>query len=261
MADALILYRDLLVGATMTATTARASLPVANIAHPHVRRVMRCAGASVVIDIDCGSARTAHGVALAGLGDAAFTGLSTFAVTAGATQGASAALSLDATAPAAHAGISVTDRTAFAAFGGPISARWWRLSLTATGVTDIEVGRVLLGEAFAASVNIGYPLSVRHRANSRIVDSYGNQRVVDRRATQREIAFGWSDAGATEADIAAMLAFDRIVADAEQVAVIPDPASAALGFCVVGSLMELGEASFSGVGVRSKSYRLLEAAI
>lgn len=242
MADAVMLYGDLTAGATISATNVIASLPAANMAHPHLSRVTRFSTASTVIDIDLLTARAARGVFLAGL-----TGAATIALVAGTTSGASDVFDGTGlvTASSADQGYAILPSAA--------TARHWRLTVTGT----TEIGRLLLGPAVAVSRNIGYPLTLARQPRNRVIEGYGGERTVDRRPDIREASFGWVDAGITAADVVTLGEFDAAVSGA-QAALIPDPADASLGapMALLGWVDEIGDATFSDVGRWRKSYRI-----
>lgn len=265
MANALILHSDLLSrpDVTIAATNAVATMPASKLADPDLKDIFRSSTGSTVIDIDTGAAAAARGLILGGLGDDDLTGLSTFTVAASTVSaGGTDQLAFDATSltGSQETGFDRLYAHAFADFGATVTARYWRISITAAGAATLDIGRLLIGADLGLSINIGYPLA----------DSFQDLSIADRFASGALAVYPQpmlrryaitAGIGITDADLYDAIQRTLIAGhgQARQIGFVLDPSDTVRGRqVVIGRITGSGSGSLSGYRKRSRSFDLTE---
>ena len=87
------------------------------------------------------------------------------------------------------AGINENYRSIYRVFNTPISARYWRVDLADTSLSDLRVGRVFMGPAWTPTRAMLYGWSLTYEDASRTSMSFGGQTYVDIRARARLLSF------------------------------------------------------------------------
>lgn len=258
---AILCYRDHVKDATLAATNEVASLPGSRMANPYRAEIARFSGATTQIDLTFPANVTARCLALAGIGDSGWAGFSTWTIKASTTAlGNTDALDWNIVgSPTPDYGVDTTLMQAFGDFGLDVSARYWRIDLTGAGVSNLEIGRLYLGEDLSLTDGPVLPLDrpFEDRAIRRRLESGDENRY--ERAGLRAVTVRFGPA-ASEGDLVNELErkLDRATG---QVLWVQDPTSSVNGVksMVLGTITETGPARISSGVQWGKQYTITEA--
>lgn len=254
-----ILDRD---GTSFTATNTIATLPADNLAQPDVSRPMVCSATSSTIDIDAGSSVPFRQLGLFGLGES-ITALAITVTASTVSQSGTDVLNFSSASPGAGQSyqFSADLRQALMDFG-TLSARYWRIAITATGA-NLSMGRLFLAPILApTAVNIGYPFGIRTVPRDIAKEMQGGQKRVFRRSPMREANVVWGT-GIDEEDLYStmLIDLDRETGLHRQVVFTLEPGEANRGIntCILGYVEDLGTNDLSGYDQRGKTIRIRES--
>ena len=179
--------------ATLSASAEVATLPGANVQHPHVARAWHTTTGvtSAALTLDMGSAVLCQLLALLGTNLTAAATVRLRASNADPAALASLLLDTGALAATAKTGYpqSYHDFTA-------TTARYWRLDVADASLPDhLEIGRLFLGPRWQPSVNQEYGWSVQVIDPSVVDESRGGQSIPDVLPVRRQLQFSlnWMD--------------------------------------------------------------------
>ncbi len=247
---------------SFTATNTIATLPADNLAQADVSRPMVCSGASTTIDIDAGASVPFRQLGLFGLGE----DITALAITVKASTvsiGSTDVLDFSSASPGASQSyqFSATLRQALMDFG-TLSARYFRISITATG-DDLSIGRLFLAPILGPmAVNIGYPFGIRPDDTSIRKTMQGGQKRIFARKVFREATIVWGT-GISEDDLyqTLILDLDYAIGLRKQVMFTLEPGETNRGIntTILGYVEDLGTNDLTGYDQRGKTIRIRES--
>lgn len=259
MAAPILCYYNHAPDATISASGALSALPASRMQDAQRTRVCRISGATTQIDLTFSSSVTARALALTGLGDSSFTGLSTFTVKA-STSALGSTDQLSWTVATDDGGVDTVLMQAGAFFDANVTARYWRINLTATGVTNLEIGQVYLGQALALDDPPEYPLTRGFDSRHLVRRTYAGSFLTYERPSKRRVAIRFGSATG-EAEMVDDL--ERIFQrrGGHQVLWVQDPGDASNGYksMIVGNLTSVGDTDLPGWNQRAKTFEISEA--
>ncbi|MEM9761792.1 MAG: hypothetical protein AAF968_04680 [Pseudomonadota bacterium] len=216
-----------------------------------------------MIDVDLGSAQSAELLFLTGF-PAEATGLATFSISAGTSAGSADVAFINALTESTY-GFDPRRGQAAVVFPSALSARHWRVTLTQTGGTYLQIGRLFLSPVLPVSVNVGYPFGARAIDPSRKITGQARQVFTYREKLRRELSFTYDATGATADDVFDVLGgeLDDTVGTHSPIVMIPDREAGNAPWdirkAVYGYLSDLGVPQAQGFNQYGRTYRLLEA--
>ncbi len=217
MADAFLGYHNIIDRATtsLTATNTQSTLPAANLAHAHVSKVMRCSGGATAIEVDAGSSVLANCLAMFGMN---LTGTATMRIRASDTDYTTGDL-LDTGVITPD--LSTTYKCLLKVFAAAVTARYWRVDLTDTGIL-IEIGRLVICPTVTPAVNISYPYAPGLLDPSLVRETIGGQAITYKRTKRKTSTFVWGFLTESEAITDLLGTVDRIDGRSQDVLWVKD---------------------------------------
>lgn len=261
MADPIICHYDHAPDAAVSASNEVASLPASNMLGGARAVVSRFSVPSTVIDLTFPTAVTARALALAGLGDSGFSGLSTFTVAASnVALGGTDVLSWDLASDTG--GVDPLLRQALADFRADIAARFWRVSVTATGSSLLEIGRLYLGEALSLNEAPAYPLARPFEQRGLEYRTYSGDQLIYGRAGLRRVQINFgpvNDAADVLTEVERKV--ERFAGTGRQVLWVEDPEDNLRGVnsMILGTIEEVGATTYQSIHELTKRITITEA--
>lgn len=263
MANALILHSDVLSRSStvVSATNAVASMPASKLSDPDVLDKFRSSTGSTVISIDAGSSVPVRGLFMAGLGPDTMTTLGTLQVRASAvSQTGTDIVNWSKTDVGARFDIDRLFCQAWIDLGQEYSARWWQVTVTATGSSTLDIGRLLMGPDLGISFNLAYPFTDGQLDLSRFERMMSGRPAVLARRKLRRYSIQYGD-GLSESDHFDKL--QRILSLSHsrvgQVAMIVDPAgTSSLKRQSVLGRIESGDGAWGDFRLYGRRFEIIE---
>lgn len=183
--------------AVVSASSELASLPAANVQHPHLSRKWHTAAGvkSAAITFDLGSSQSCALLAVLGTN---LTSAATMRLRASNTDPTGAAGEVyDSTT--ISAGVHDDFKAVYKSFNAA-SARYWRLDLTDTTVPDnVQVGRIFLGPKWTPTYGQSWDWAPDVEDPSRVQESYAGQLYAEELPKKRRLVFTLSYMSEAEA--------------------------------------------------------------
>ena len=212
MANAFLGYNNIVDDGTLTSNSQQSTLAITNLQTRHLTEIWRAAGnTSVNIDLDAGSSKL---VAAIWMGGTNLTGATNGMVIKASDVKIGDSELLNSTITP---NVSTTRDTLIRVLAAAITARYWRITLTDTGVTFIEAGRLFMGPILRPANNVFWSLPFRTITRTERKEMLGGQTNVYGRPSIRECDFRWGSL--TEAELYGTFtpSIDRIAAEGKEV--------------------------------------------
>jgi hypothetical protein len=185
VANILIAWDNKADAATLTAGSEISTLPATNVQNEHLSKKWHTDGVnSSNLTLDMGSSVAC---ALLGVLGTNLTAAATLRLRASDTDPtATSSLLLDTGTIAA--GVKAGYGAAYKSFAST-TARYWRLDLTDTSLSNLQVGRLFLGPRWQPTINMELDWSVVPLDESEVEESYGGQEYANERPQRRVLRF------------------------------------------------------------------------
>lgn len=259
MSNALLSYVNHVLGssAIRSASSAAGDLAADNFGDPIIGKRWRTTDLTGYGQVDFGADKTVGVLALVFPRDTmgALAGTVRHYLDAdGGTAGSGAAYDSTATSIGATEGYGYHLHV----LPSSVSARYWRFTFAASGVSYIDVGLAWAGEAFQPSRNFSYGYSDEWQDRSIVTTAQrSGAEYVDERDRQRMIAFALDSMSA--ADASTIRELRRIVGISKQILFVKDPTDTTGQEIIIGRPAQTSPIMHRSFPIRSSAFIIRES--